>query len=286
MSSNGLDHPLVRGYLHDLDAALSALPADRATELREQITAHLDEALKPGADDGEVAATLGRLGSPADLATEAGAATDAPAQSLFTFGSLARTKLARVRRRTWVLVCIALVLIGTGTGYLTVLLSAGDLQSGPTSFWWYSQDAAREVDTSADSAQQTTVPIRSGQQQGLAVDLYNPTDWTQTVVGLAADQGSPGSTSPHVGISVPNRTIEDGGSTRDIGFTMPGSIPPHQIRLLRLLWISDICLPGRGYQAGIDELNLRVRVGWFTRTETIPLNEGWYVSGPSHGPCS
>jgi nitrate/nitrite sensing protein len=43
--------------------------------LREQITAHLDDALGPGAGDEEVAATLRRLGPPADLAAEAGAAS-------------------------------------------------------------------------------------------------------------------------------------------------------------------------------------------------------------------
>ena len=74
MSGTALDHPLVRGYLRDLDAALRGLPAAQAGELREQITAHLDDALGPDASDQEVAATLSRLGSPAGLAAEAGAA--------------------------------------------------------------------------------------------------------------------------------------------------------------------------------------------------------------------
>jgi hypothetical protein len=73
MSGTALDHPLVRRYLRDLDAALSGLPAAQARELREQITAHLDDALGPGASDQEVAATLARLGSAAGLAAEAGA---------------------------------------------------------------------------------------------------------------------------------------------------------------------------------------------------------------------
>jgi uncharacterized membrane protein len=73
MSGTALDHPLVRRYLRDLDAALNGLPAAQARELREQITAHLDDALGPGASDQEVAATLARLGSAAGLAAEAGA---------------------------------------------------------------------------------------------------------------------------------------------------------------------------------------------------------------------
>jgi hypothetical protein len=75
MSGTVLDHWLVRGYLRELDAVMRGLPPAQARELREQITAHLDDALGPDAGDYEVAATLSRLGSPADLAAEAGAAS-------------------------------------------------------------------------------------------------------------------------------------------------------------------------------------------------------------------
>ncbi len=47
MSDTVLEHPLVREYLRELNAACVALPAAQARELREQITAHLDEALPP-----------------------------------------------------------------------------------------------------------------------------------------------------------------------------------------------------------------------------------------------
>ena len=75
MSGTVLDHWLVRDYLRELDAAMRGLPAVQARELKEQITAHLDDALRPDAGDEEVAATLSRLGSPAGLAAEAGAAS-------------------------------------------------------------------------------------------------------------------------------------------------------------------------------------------------------------------
>ena len=73
MNGTALDHPLIRGYLRDLDAAFAAAPAGQARELREQITAHLQDALPPSAGDREVAAALARLGSPASLAAEASA---------------------------------------------------------------------------------------------------------------------------------------------------------------------------------------------------------------------
>jgi Nitrate and nitrite sensing len=75
MSGTALDHRLVRDYLRELDKAMRGLPDSQARELKEQITAHLDDALQPGAGDHEVIATLSRLGSPADLAAEAGAAS-------------------------------------------------------------------------------------------------------------------------------------------------------------------------------------------------------------------
>ena len=64
-------HPLIRGYLRDLDVAFATLPPSQAHELREQITAHLDELLPADADDQDVAQAISRLGSPAHLAREA-----------------------------------------------------------------------------------------------------------------------------------------------------------------------------------------------------------------------
>jgi hypothetical protein len=57
-----LEHPLVRDYLRRLHAACAALPAAQARELRDQIIAHLDEALPADAADVEVGAELDRLG--------------------------------------------------------------------------------------------------------------------------------------------------------------------------------------------------------------------------------
>ncbi|MGH3399654.1 MAG: HAAS signaling domain-containing protein [Streptosporangiaceae bacterium] len=74
MSGTALDHPLVRGYLRELDRALAVLPSAQAAELTEQITAHLDDALTPDTGDEEIAAALSRLGLPADLAAEAASA--------------------------------------------------------------------------------------------------------------------------------------------------------------------------------------------------------------------
>jgi hypothetical protein len=64
VSSTSCGHERVRSYLRELDAALRGAPADKARELKEQITAHLDDAIAPDADPEHITEVLGRLGSP------------------------------------------------------------------------------------------------------------------------------------------------------------------------------------------------------------------------------
>jgi hypothetical protein len=96
MNGTALDHRLVRDYLRELDKAMRGLPDTQARELKEQITAHLDDALQPGAGDHEVAATLRRLGSPADLAAEAGAASGSSGPGAALSGRRVRWRLAAI----------------------------------------------------------------------------------------------------------------------------------------------------------------------------------------------
>jgi hypothetical protein len=284
MRNAGLDHLLVRDYLRQLDAALVTLPTAHARELKLQITAHLDEALRPGMDDAGIAAELDRLGTPADLAAEAGAATPVPLSQAIKVTT--RVRLGRVSAHIWIRLGVALAIVGMIASYLVYYLAAGSLEEGPQSVWWYPQDAARQVITTADGATQYTVPIRSGQRQGFEIGIYNPTDVTQTVVGAPNVPGvnTPAAQKAEVAVSVPNRDINGGGTTRNIRFTLPAAIAPHQIRLLRIMWVSDIC-EAKGAATIMDEISLKVRIGWFTKTETIPLAEGWAVSGTAESEC-
>jgi hypothetical protein len=275
--------------MSQLDAALRGVPAAQARELREQITAHLDDALPPDADDEQVATVLGRLGSPAELAAEAGPAGAAPLAAFAMIGAWLRHRLARVRGRTWAVLGVIVVLAGIGTGYLVYYLTLGSLEVADVSGWWYPQDYNHEVFTTANGASQTTVPLRPGQRQGYFVSIDNPTGMTQTILGPAYGPDvpfdSPGSADGvvQIAVSVFNRDINDGGAV-PVRFTLPGVIPPGQTRLVRVLWTSNVCLAGG--TASIDSLALRVRVGWFTRTEIIPLGQAWAVTGKSHGPCT
>jgi hypothetical protein len=212
----------------------------------------------------------------------------APLAARATRGARLRHRLARVRRRTWSVVGVIVVLAAIATGYLSYFLALGPLEVAGASGWWYPQDYNRAVTTTANGATQTTVSLRSGQRQGYFVSIDNTTGVTQTILGPAYGPNvpldSPGSATVQIGVSVPNPNIEDGGTSRSVRFTAPSVIPPGQIRIVRVLWTSNICSDGG--TTSIDTLALRVRVGWFTRTEIIPLNQAWAVTGVSHGPCT
>jgi hypothetical protein len=182
-------------------------------------------------------------------------------------------------------VAVIVALVATMIGYIIAIETAPVIEPSGTSTWWFAQDVRRAVETQADGAFQTTVPTRSGQEQGFVITVYNPSDFTQTVLGLPSASYS-WIGGPNVQTAVANSlTIQRGGGVfSGPEWMSPGTIPPHQIRALRVLWTSTACLVG-GSSSGSDVLTMRVRVGWFTRTEVISLGEGWFLSGPSNGAC-
>src|SRR5258707_12394975 len=99
MSDTALAHRLVAGYLRQFDAAASVLPVPRARELREQVVAHIEEAVGPDASDEEIAAVLRGLGSARVLVAEA--AEDAGKRSW----------ASRAGWKGWTLVCALLLVV-------------------------------------------------------------------------------------------------------------------------------------------------------------------------------
>ncbi len=67
-----------------------------------------------------------------------------------------------------------------------------------------------------------------------------------------------------------------------MNYALPASIPPGQSRYLRITWISRGCVTPANV-GGMDSVELRVRVGWVTRTEYIAFGQGFYL-GPG-GQC-
>jgi hypothetical protein len=286
MNDTALAHRLVRKYLRQLDEALAPLPAPRKGELHGQIAAHLAEDLPPGATDAEVAEALRQLGSVAQVAAEAGVPprpAPAPADSLRWLGGA-------IRRRTWKFWVVLAVLVAAVTVFANVLdglATAPILSADGMAGWWYPQDARRQVVTEAAGAQQTTVPERWHQRQGLFVQVYNNSHYTQTILGYAPDTFQSPGNARSAQLSVSTSADSHGylGSPTGQRYSLPVSIPPGQSRYLRVTWISIVCNMTGG-QTGIDNVRLQVRVGWITRTEDVSLNEDWAVAGTAQSTCA
>jgi hypothetical protein len=274
-----LEHPLVASYLRDLDAALAGLPAAAAAELSEQIRAHLLEALPPDADEDAVIAVLAALG-PARLVAEA---ASGPASGQSRPEARRDTPLRRMAAwamrqpaRTWLAVAAVTIAVALPAGTLIFWQAQPSLQFRYSSAWWNLD--ARVVQTEADGATQYTAPIRPGKIQGFAILVYNPADVTQVITG-SADPVSPGApVSPHIGVST-TFTIRQLGEPHVMSYREGGPIPPHSYRWIRVLWRSAHCyLNAAGGSQGTSDLRLRVRVGWSTRTEDVPLNAEYAVA--------
>jgi hypothetical protein len=267
-----LDHPEVREYLRLLDLATASLPGPQARELREQISAHLEDALSAAASGEEVRAELRRLGPPRGLAWEAEGPLPHPALT-----RLGR-RLRRVRWWAWTAIAVIVAAVVTWAAFMISMDSAPPLTGRPYG-WLYPQDQKHAVNTSAFTTFQSTVQVRLHQQQGIGVYVANSSDWTVTVLGPDPHWIPIGWDSPvRVLVETGPHLDQGGGPLKSASFVSAGSIPPHSLRLLKLVWTSEGCQQ-KGGSSIIDELTLQVRVGIVTRTETIPLNPVFALEG-------
>ena len=293
MSSVAQSDDRVRAYLDELEQALRILPAPQATELTEQITAHLDEALPPGSTDETVAAVLRRLGSPAKLAAEAQTA-DRDDQTPEAPRSKPPRRPLRYRfgRRGWGAIAAIVALVCVLSTWLGLYLTTPILTMGGSASWLSPQDQARSVNSSTLGAFASTVPARRGQYQGFVVEVENPSSSPQTVLGIATSTDSPtglvgmgGVTDVAVGVSTYGNYTGASAGMLSLHFTVPQTIQPGQFRFIRVTWLTDSCsLSGGAVTTGSDQLNLEVQVGWFSRVEELMLIPGWQLSFPDDCP--
>jgi hypothetical protein len=202
-------------------------------------------------------------------------------------------RFPRWSRRRWIASLLAVAVCAAGAGYVADVSAAPPITMGNGYGWLYPEDSLVQVNVSASGASQTTVPIRSGKEQGLVIDVWNPSGYTQTIVGLAANFNAPGAGDSRARLEVSTTgTVATVSDSTHLSYLSSGAIPPHGVRSIRLTWTSRACMDLAGATSGIDSLPLRVRVGWFTRTEVIRLPAEFAVSGPStppfseNGPCN
>jgi hypothetical protein len=103
------DHRLIRSYLRQFDAVAAVLPRPRRALLREEIVTHLRDAVSPGMSDGEVAAVVLALGSPAEIIGE-------------ETGSASRREVFSVAKTGWAKFLFVALAIVAAAMVLTVML--------------------------------------------------------------------------------------------------------------------------------------------------------------------
>jgi hypothetical protein len=79
--------------------------------------------------------------------------------------------------------------------------------------------------------------------------------------------------------------VDLGGMDNLVRWSFPGGIPPHSVRMLRVLWDSNVCQNANWPPQYIQDVLLTVRVGTVTKTEDIHLNFAVALSGNKGSQC-
>jgi hypothetical protein len=194
-----------------------------------------------------------------------------------------RGKLVRPPWTRWFWAVTAFLLAVLGVLGVTEIAprTATPLRAAGTLGWIFPQDGEHASYASAAGGSQVTVPVRSGAPQGVYFDVYNPSDLSQTIVGLQPDMYLPGRLG-RVQVGVSGATYYAGNSA-DAVFADHVSIAPHQTRWVRLTWQSTTCEVA-ARSSVIATVRLVVKVRSVERNESIHLPIAFGVDGPSNPP--
>jgi hypothetical protein len=197
-----------------------------------------------------------------------------------------RNWLGHVRWWTWAALAVVVAAAGAGAGVLISMRTAAPLMQGSVLGWYFPQDQRLSVQTQAGATTQLTIPQRYRQEQGFVINIVNNSDWTQTVLGIAQPLGFFEFSNRPAQIAIgSDKNVDRGGLDDQIHWSATGSVPPHSVRALRVLWDSNICwIPGSG-PAYIQDVELTVRVGTVTKTEGIHLFDAVALSGNKGSQC-
>ncbi len=188
---------------------------------------------------------------------------------------ITETPARRRRRRLWILAASAAVLVIALA--ITAFAIVRHYRDAPVlsafGYGWLPPDNAHLRNVNAGPYSASIAAPRPGHPQTFEVDVRNDSSVTQTIVGLAFS---------NVGLAEPDHlaisTVDTarGDSFRVPYTSRPVSISPGGIRTLR--YTHDTAAVGWKTVSCRDEswtdIYLRVRVGWFTRTEKVSLDGG------------
>jgi hypothetical protein len=237
MVTTATDDPEVKRYLRELELAAARLPRRQAKELTAQIRAHLDDALDPSSPPDETAEVLRRLGTPAELVAEQEALLPTPNRGLRRVSG----RLRVVRRRTWIILGMALVVIVPPVTLWVDMATAPLLRSGGGSAWWYARDGDRATQPTFTFGQiYTSLSVTSARQTGLVMNIYNPSGYTEKLVSTNLEQDA--YYGPDLQVAAATSPVnEEQGPVESLPYSTHASIPPHHWGYLRVLWTPDAC---------------------------------------------
>lgn len=190
---------------------------------------------------------------------------------------------ARRRWRLWTLVASALIVVATAVALTAVALHyirAAGLESN--GIGWLDSTKVRYVEAAGYT--QLTVDARPAERQSFYVEISNPSSVTQTILGLPGD---PENTRDHPELSV-SQTPTSGTTVtaeRAVYDDVPVAIPPGASRYLRYTFLNRDCML-RGQTDYWRAIDIRVRVGVFTRTETIDFGRNAMAVVGTDATCS
>lgn len=178
----------------------------------------------------------------------------------------------RSRRRRWRIVALVAAVVIVVGGVVTAVSIVDHYRDAPVlasdGGGWLPPDNAHARDVRAGPVDASIAAPRPGHPQTFEIEVLNPSSVTQTIVGLAFS--NEGLAEPdHLAISAVDTAVGDPSRVRYT--TGPVSIRPNGVRTLR--YTHDTANDWAPCRAEYwTDLYLRVRVGWFTRTEKVSLN--------------
>jgi hypothetical protein len=152
-------------------------------------------------------------------------------------------------------------------------------------FGWLPPDTRQDHQIQAGPYSADVTPARPGHAQTFSVDVENPSSVTQTILGLAYDTSH---TAEPEQLTISTTDTATGDATLAHYTPGPVSIPPHGVRTLRLTQHTAGCADWGKGTARIEsytELDLRVRVGAFTRTEVVSFGDEILELRGTSPPC-
>lgn len=177
-------------------------------------------------------------------------------------------------RRWWILgvsVTIVLAVNAAVALFVSRYAFAQPLSNPGGGYSWAAPDNEHVTFARQGDSTVLVVPVRPGHVQSFYFNIRNDTPVAQTILGLAGGSSVTDARFTAEPESFAVATVTD-DRLNQADFTYrpgPVTLPPHSDRFVRLS-IHRMTCPGWTYQ-WFDSVSLRVRVGAFTRTETVRL---------------